>query len=180
MLKHAFYMIKWFQPILKMFQPFSKNPQKLDKTPKFLVLWKQSERTARSIMSTYLATIEWINANTIEDEEQCIIKKILYLEYVRDVTMLGIVPVNKEEFGKIIKSIYLRLESRRLGSRENSSSAYVGLRKRINSLQEPVGSRLQLQAPTQQIPATRFQRLIGRFQRIKVRIQVLFQLDAQL
>ena len=180
MLKHAFYMIKWFQPILKMFEPLSKNPQKLYKTLIFLVLWKQSDRTVRSIMSTYLATIEWITANIIKDEEQWIIKKILYQEYERGVTMLGLVPVNKETFGQIMKSIYPRLESRRLGSRENTSSAYVGLRKRINSLQEPVGRRLQLQAPTQEIPATRFQRLIGRFQRIKVRIQVLFQLDAQL
>ena len=112
-------------------------------------------------MSTYLATIEWITANIIKDEEQWIIKKILYQEYERGVTMLGLVPVNKETFGQIMKSIYPRLESRRLGSRENTSSAYVGLRKRINSLQEPVGRRLQLQAPTQEIPATRFQRLIG-------------------
>ena len=112
-------------------------------------------------MSTYLATIEWITSNTIEDEEQWIIKKILFQEYVRDVTMLGLLPVNRETFGQILKSIYPRLESRRLGSRENTSSAYVGLRKRINILQEPVGGWHQLQAPTQKIPATRFQRLIG-------------------
>ena len=71
-------------------------------------------------------------------------RSTLYTHYQNHCSQQGIEPVNAASFGKLIRSVFIGLRTRRLGTRGNSKYHYYGIRVKPNSslcrLSEPSSS----------------------------------------
>lgn len=55
-------------------------------------------------------------------------RSTLYAHYLRHCTTHRLEPVNAASFGKLIRSVFVGLRTRRLGTRGNSKYHYYGIR----------------------------------------------------
>ncbi|CAF0875865.1 unnamed protein product [Brachionus calyciflorus] len=79
-------------------------------------------------------TVQWLIDN-FEPAEGCSLRRsTLYNYYIHHCNEQKIEPVNPASFGKLIRSVFLGLRTRRLGTRGNSKYHYYGIRVKINSL----------------------------------------------
>ena len=91
---------------------------------------------------------DWLRANFEENGESSIARHVVYEMYVAYCTKVGIEPVNPASFGKIIRSVFVKIKTRRLGMRGNSKYHYNGIRIRENStLALPSSSSLSPRSP---------------------------------
>ncbi|GMT15151.1 hypothetical protein PFISCL1PPCAC_6448, partial [Pristionchus fissidentatus] len=79
------------------------------------------------------ATIQWLKANYEKAEGSSLPRCTLYEHYKRHCNQSQIEPVNAASFGKLIRSIFDGLRTRRLGTRGNSKYHYYGIRLRAGS-----------------------------------------------
>jgi hypothetical protein len=78
-------------------------------------------------------TVQWLVEN-FEPAEGCSLRRsTLYNYYLHHSGQQQIEPVNPASFGKLIRSVYLGLRTRRLGTRGNSKYHYYGIRVKANS-----------------------------------------------
>ena len=78
-------------------------------------------------------TVQWLIDN-FEPAEGCSLRRsTLYNYYLHHCTEQKIEPVNPASFGKLIRSVFLGLRTRRLGTRGNSKYHYYGIRVKANS-----------------------------------------------
>ena len=78
-------------------------------------------------------TVQWLVEN-FEPAEGCSLRRsTLYNYYLHHSSQQQIEPVNPASFGKLIRSVYLGLRTRRLGTRGNSKYHYYGIRVKANS-----------------------------------------------
>ncbi|PAA63540.1 hypothetical protein BOX15_Mlig034263g2 [Macrostomum lignano] len=74
------------------------------------------------------ATVEWLRDNYETAEGVSLPRSTLYNHYLRHCQEQKIDPMNPASFGKLIRSVFVGLRTRRLGTRGNSKYHYYGIR----------------------------------------------------
>ena len=80
------------------------------------------------------ATIQWLIANYETAEGVSLPRSTLYSHYLKHCSESRQDPVNAASFGKLIRSVFLGLRTRRIGTRGNSKYHYYGIRVKPGSL----------------------------------------------
>ncbi|XP_014663307.1 PREDICTED: DNA-binding protein RFX2-like isoform X9 [Priapulus caudatus] len=113
--------------------------------------------------ATYYATntpavtntqIQWLLDNYETAEGVSLPRSTLYNHYLRHCSQNKLDPVNAASFGKLIRSVFLGLRTRRLGTRGNSKYHYYGIRIKasspLNAYSDDVGYMAMRQQPVNQ------------------------------
>uniref|UniRef100_A0A3P9A876 RFX-type winged-helix domain-containing protein n=1 Tax=Esox lucius TaxID=8010 RepID=A0A3P9A876_ESOLU len=79
------------------------------------------------------ATVQWLCDNYEGAEGVSLPRCTLYCHYLLHCQDLKLEPVNAASFGKLIRSVFMGLRTRRLGTRGNSKYHYYGLRIKATS-----------------------------------------------
>lgn len=79
------------------------------------------------------ATIQWLISNYETSEGVSLPRSTLYNHYQRHCRETSQDPVNAASFGKLIRSVFLGLRTRRIGTRGNSKYHYYGIRVKPTS-----------------------------------------------
>uniref|UniRef100_T1JBB3 RFX-type winged-helix domain-containing protein n=1 Tax=Strigamia maritima TaxID=126957 RepID=T1JBB3_STRMM len=99
-------------------------------------------------------TVQWLLDNYETAEGVSLPRSTLYNHYLRHCAEHKIDPVNAASFGKLIRSVFLGLRTRRLGTRGNSKYHYYGIRVKpsssLNQMAEDVGTMALRQQPMNQ------------------------------
>ncbi|BFZ16505.1 hypothetical protein BsWGS_19544 [Bradybaena similaris] len=77
--------------------------------------------------------VQWLIDNYETAEGVSLPRSTLYYHYLRHCQEQGLDPMNPASFGKLIRSVFLGLRTRRLGTRGNSKYHYYGIRIRASS-----------------------------------------------
>ncbi|GIY84784.1 hypothetical protein CDAR_281951 [Caerostris darwini] len=77
--------------------------------------------------------VQWLIDNYETAEGVSLPRSTLYTHYLKHCTEHKLDPVNAASFGKLIRSVFLGLRTRRLGTRGNSKYHYYGIRVKPNS-----------------------------------------------
>uniref|UniRef100_A0A1I8N7Z2 RFX-type winged-helix domain-containing protein n=1 Tax=Musca domestica TaxID=7370 RepID=A0A1I8N7Z2_MUSDO len=80
------------------------------------------------------ATIKWLSRNYETAEGVSLPRSTLYNHYIQHCNESKIEPVNAASFGKLIRSVFSGLRTRRLGTRGNSKYHYYGIRIKPESI----------------------------------------------
>lgn len=80
------------------------------------------------------AQVQWLLENFETAEGVSLPRSTLYYHYLRHCTENKLDPVNAASFGKLIRSVFLGLRTRRLGTRGNSKYHYYGIRIKSSSI----------------------------------------------
>ncbi|XP_023723000.1 DNA-binding protein RFX2 isoform X3 [Cryptotermes secundus] len=99
------------------------------------------------------ATVQWLMQNYEVAEGVSLPRSTLYNHYLRHCNENKLDPVNAASFGKLIRSVFLGLRTRRLGTRGNSKYHYYGIRvipgSALNQLSEDGSSAVRQQSSSQ-------------------------------
>ncbi|XP_046741895.1 DNA-binding protein RFX2 isoform X2 [Diprion similis] len=79
------------------------------------------------------ATVQWLLENYETADGVSLTRSTLYNHYLRHCSDNKLDPVNAASFGKLIRSVFLGLRTRRLGTRGNSKYHYYGIRVKPSS-----------------------------------------------
>ncbi|KAM6188698.1 MHC class II regulatory factor RFX1 [Sarcoramphus papa] len=79
------------------------------------------------------ATVQWLLDNYETAEGVSLPRSTLYCHYLLHCQQQKLEPVNAASFGKLIRSVFMGLRTRRLGTRGNSKYHYYGLRIKASS-----------------------------------------------
>ncbi|XP_057187352.1 MHC class II regulatory factor RFX1 [Triplophysa rosa] len=79
------------------------------------------------------ATVQWLMDNYETAEGVSLPRSTLYCHYLLHCQQTKLEPVNAASFGKLIRSVFMGLRTRRLGTRGNSKYHYYGLRIKSSS-----------------------------------------------
>ncbi|XP_053228707.1 DNA-binding protein RFX2 isoform X2 [Podarcis raffonei] len=100
------------------------------------------------------ATLQWLLDNYETAEGVSLPRSSLYNHYLRHCQEHKLDPVNAASFGKLIRSVFMGLRTRRLGTRGNSKYHYYGIRLKpdspLNRLQEDAQYMAMRQQPVHQ------------------------------
>ncbi|XP_064325468.1 DNA-binding protein RFX2 isoform X3 [Phalacrocorax carbo] len=100
------------------------------------------------------ATLQWLLDNYETAEGVSLPRSSLYNHYLRHCQDHKLDPVNAASFGKLIRSVFMGLRTRRLGTRGNSKYHYYGIRLKpespLNRLQEDTQYMAMRQQPIHQ------------------------------
>ncbi|XP_063147055.1 DNA-binding protein RFX2 isoform X2 [Candoia aspera] len=100
------------------------------------------------------ATLQWLLDNYETAEGVSLPRSSLYSHYLRHCQEHKLDPVNAASFGKLIRSVFMGLRTRRLGTRGNSKYHYYGIRLKpespLNRLQEDAQYMAMRQQPAHQ------------------------------
>ncbi|XP_028301410.1 DNA-binding protein RFX2 isoform X2 [Gouania willdenowi] len=100
------------------------------------------------------AMLQWLLDNYETAEGVSLPRCSLYNHYLRHCQEQKLDPVNAASFGKLIRSVFMGLRTRRLGTRGNSKYHYYGIRVKpdspLNRLQEDTQYMAMRQQPVQQ------------------------------
>ncbi|CAH1737097.1 unnamed protein product [Aphis gossypii] len=80
------------------------------------------------------ATVNWLIENYEMAEGVSLLRSTIYNHYLTYCSETKIDPVNGPSFGKIIRSVFTGLRTRRLGTRGNSKYHYCGIKVKTSSL----------------------------------------------
>ncbi|XP_060800947.1 transcription factor RFX3 isoform X2 [Amyelois transitella] len=83
------------------------------------------------------ATVQWLLDHYETAEGVSLPRSTLYAHYLRHCTSHRLDPVNAASFGKLIRSVFIGLRTRRLGTRGNSKYHYYGIRAKANVNDSP-------------------------------------------
>eukprot|EP00049_Salpingoeca_infusionum_P007161 m.116316 g.116316 ORF g.116316 m.116316 type:complete len:576 (+) comp13604_c0_seq1:243-1970(+) len=89
---------------------------------------RQSNPYAHNITRTSPATVIWLHENFEACEDRSLGREPLYNHYCEHCKSLNQEPVNQASFGKLIRSVFPDLKTRRLGTRGNSKYHYYGVK----------------------------------------------------
>lgn len=79
------------------------------------------------------SAVQWLLENYETAEGVSLPRSTLYAHYLRHCSENKLEPVNAASFGKLIRSVFLGLRTRRLGTRGNSKYHYYGIRVKPGS-----------------------------------------------
>ncbi|XP_048197845.1 DNA-binding protein RFX2 [Perognathus longimembris pacificus] len=103
--------------------------------------------------------LQWLLDNYETAEGVSLPRSSLYNHYLRHCQEHKLDPVNAASFGKLIRSVFMGLRTRRLGTRGNSKYHYCGIRLKpdspLNRLQEDTQYMAMRQQPAHQKPRYR-------------------------
>ncbi|KAJ8285286.1 hypothetical protein GJAV_G00025080 [Gymnothorax javanicus] len=115
---------------------------------------QKSEGLSTQRSSLLNSHLQWLLDNYETAEGVSLPRSMLYYHYLRHCQEQRLDPVNAASFGKLIRSIFMGLRTRRLGTRGNSKYHYYGIRVKpdspLNRLQEDVQYMAQRQQPVHQ------------------------------
>ncbi|XP_053945645.1 DNA-binding protein RFX2 [Anastrepha ludens] len=80
------------------------------------------------------ATIKWLSRNYETSDGVSLPRSTLYNHYIQHCNENKLEPVNAASFGKLIRSVFSGLRTRRLGTRGNSKYHYYGIRIKPDSI----------------------------------------------
>ncbi|CAG9784812.1 unnamed protein product [Diatraea saccharalis] len=83
------------------------------------------------------ATVQWLLDHYETAEGVSLPRSTLYSHYLRHCSAHRLDPVNAASFGKLIRSVFVGLRTRRLGTRGNSKYHYYGIRAKANTGDSP-------------------------------------------
>ncbi|XP_072137864.1 transcription factor RFX3-like isoform X4 [Mobula birostris] len=113
--------------------------------------WKKAVLVMVQLWGTKL---QWLLDNYETAEGVSLPRSTLYNHYLRHCQEQKLDPVNAASFGKLIRSIFMGLRTRRLGTRGNSKYHYYGIRIKpdspLNRLQEDMQYMAMRQQPMHQ------------------------------
>ncbi|XP_076355816.1 DNA-binding protein RFX2-like [Tachypleus tridentatus] len=112
----------------------------------------------QSVRDMDIIHVQWLIDNYETAEGVSLPRSTLYNHYLQHCSVHKLEPVNAASFGKLIRSVFLGLRTRRLGTRGNSKYHYYGIRVKPNSalnqmLEDSNSSSLRQQSVN---PAKRF------------------------
>ncbi|KAK9501134.1 hypothetical protein O3M35_002232 [Rhynocoris fuscipes] len=87
-----------------------------------------------------VAAVQWLLENYETAEGVSLPRSTLYNHYLRHCYDNKLDPVNAASFGKLIRSVFLGLRTRRLGTRGNSKYHYYGIRVKAGSILSQIPS----------------------------------------
>ncbi|VVC39293.1 DNA-binding RFX-type winged-helix domain,Winged helix-turn-helix DNA-binding domain [Cinara cedri] len=96
------------------------------------------------------ATVNWLMENYEMAEGVSLPRSTLYNHYLTHCSETKIDPVNAASFGKLIRSVFMGLRTRRLGTRGNSKYHYYGIRVKASSLLNDFSNEESLPGRTNQ------------------------------
>ncbi|XP_022244049.1 DNA-binding protein RFX2-like isoform X2 [Limulus polyphemus] len=112
----------------------------------------------QSVRDMDIIHVQWLIDNYETAEGVSLPRSTLYNHYLQHCTEHKLEPVNAASFGKLIRSVFLGLRTRRLGTRGNSKYHYYGIRVKpnspLNQISEDSNSSALRQQPVN--PAKRF------------------------
>lgn len=115
---------------------------------------QKSEGLSSQRSSLLNSHLQWLLDNYETAEGVSLPRSTLYNHYLRHCQEQKLDPVNAASFGKLIRSIFMGLRTRRLGTRGNSKYHYYGIRLKpdspLNRLQEDMQYMALRQQPVQQ------------------------------
>uniref|UniRef100_A0AAX7U0I3 RFX-type winged-helix domain-containing protein n=1 Tax=Astatotilapia calliptera TaxID=8154 RepID=A0AAX7U0I3_ASTCA len=115
---------------------------------------QKSEGLSSQRSSLLNSHLQWLLDNYETAEGVSLPRSTLYNHYLRHCQEQKLDPVNAASFGKLIRSIFMGLRTRRLGTRGNSKYHYYGIRVKpdspLNRLQEDMQYMALRQQPVQQ------------------------------
>uniref|UniRef100_A0A672SQR9 Transcription factor RFX3 n=1 Tax=Sinocyclocheilus grahami TaxID=75366 RepID=A0A672SQR9_SINGR len=115
---------------------------------------QKSEGLSSQRSSLLNSHLQWLLDNYETAEGVSLPRSTLYSHYLRHCQEQKLDPVNAASFGKLIRSIFMGLRTRRLGTRGNSKYHYYGIRVKpdspLNRLQEDMQYMALRQQPVQQ------------------------------
>lgn len=94
--------------------------------------------------------VQWLIDNYETAEGVSLPRSTLYNHYLRHCGEHKLEPVNAASFGKLIRSVFLGLRTRRLGTRGNSKYHYYGIRVKPNSPLNQISEEVSTTALRQQ------------------------------
>uniref|UniRef100_A0A8C2DBI2 Transcription factor RFX3 n=1 Tax=Cyprinus carpio TaxID=7962 RepID=A0A8C2DBI2_CYPCA len=122
---------------------------------------QKSEGLSSQRSSLLNSHLQWLLDNYETAEGVSLPRSTLYNHYLRHCQEQKLDPVNAASFGKLIRSIFMGLRTRRLGTRGNSKYHYYGIRVKpdspLNRLQEDMQYMALRQQPVQQKQRVQFQ-----------------------
>ncbi|XP_036358189.1 transcription factor RFX3-like isoform X5 [Octopus sinensis] len=89
--------------------------------------------TTRASPATVSFAVQWLLDNYETAEGVSLPRSTLYNHYLRHCQEQNLDPMNPASFGKLIRSVFIGLRTRRLGTRGNSKYHYYGIRIKANS-----------------------------------------------
>ncbi|XP_031414229.1 transcription factor RFX3 isoform X2 [Clupea harengus] len=114
---------------------------------------QKSEGLSSQRSSLLNSHLQWLLDNYETAEGVSLPRSTLYYHYMRHCQDQKLDPVNAASFGKLIRSIFMGLRTRRLGTRGNSKYHYYGIRVKpdspLNRLQEDMQYMALRQQPKQ-------------------------------
>ncbi|XP_062870005.1 transcription factor RFX3 isoform X2 [Trichomycterus rosablanca] len=117
------------------------------------IMDSSAPHTAAQTTRASPATLQWLLDNYETAEGVSLPRSTLYTHYLRHCQEEKLDPVNAASFGKLIRSIFMGLRTRRLGTRGNSKYHYYGIRVKpdspLNRLQEDMQYMALRQQPVQ-------------------------------
>ncbi|XP_075887363.1 DNA-binding protein RFX2 isoform X1 [Nelusetta ayraudi] len=115
---------------------------------------QKSEGIASHKSSLLNSHLQWLLDNYETAEGVSLPRCSLYNHYLRHCQEQKLDPVNAASFGKLIRSVFMGLRTRRLGTRGNSKYHYYGIRVKpdspLNRLQEDTQYMAMRQQPVHQ------------------------------
>ncbi|XP_055024785.2 DNA-binding protein RFX2 isoform X3 [Misgurnus anguillicaudatus] len=115
---------------------------------------QKSEGIATHKSSLLNSHLQWLLDNYETAEGVSLPRSSLYNHYLRHCQEQKLDPVNAASFGKLIRSVFMGLRTRRLGTRGNSKYHYYGIRLKpdspLNRLQEDTQYMAMRQQPVHQ------------------------------
>ncbi|XP_062308478.1 DNA-binding protein RFX2 isoform X2 [Osmerus eperlanus] len=115
---------------------------------------QKSEGIATHKSSLLNSHLQWLLDNYETAEGVSLPRSSLYNHYLRHCQEQKLDPVNAASFGKLIRSVFMGLRTRRLGTRGNSKYHYYGIRLKpdspLNRLQEDSQYMAMRQQPVHQ------------------------------
>uniref|UniRef100_A0A669EHH9 DNA-binding protein RFX2 n=1 Tax=Oreochromis niloticus TaxID=8128 RepID=A0A669EHH9_ORENI len=114
----------------------------------------EGNRIASHKSSLLNSHLQWLLDNYETAEGVSLPRSSLYNHYLRHCQEQKLDPVNAASFGKLIRSVFMGLRTRRLGTRGNSKYHYYGIRVKpdspLNRLQEDTQYMAMRQQPVHQ------------------------------
>uniref|UniRef100_A0AAX7V6G5 DNA-binding protein RFX2 n=1 Tax=Astatotilapia calliptera TaxID=8154 RepID=A0AAX7V6G5_ASTCA len=114
----------------------------------------EGSRIASHKSSLLNSHLQWLLDNYETAEGVSLPRSSLYNHYLRHCQEQKLDPVNAASFGKLIRSVFMGLRTRRLGTRGNSKYHYYGIRVKpdspLNRLQEDTQYMAMRQQPVHQ------------------------------
>ncbi|KAF4014518.1 hypothetical protein G4228_005913 [Cervus hanglu yarkandensis] len=114
--------------------PVTQERSVVQATPQVPKAGPVQQLTVQGLQSVHVAQeVQWLLDNYETAEGVSLPRSTLYCHYLLHCQEQKLEPVNAASFGKLIRSVFMGLRTRRLGTRGNSKYHYYGLRIKASS-----------------------------------------------
>ena len=115
----------------------------------------------QNVRDTDIVHVRWLIENYETAEGISLPRSTLYSHYQTHCQQQGIEPVNAASFGKLIRSVFVGLRTRRLGTRGNSKYHYYGIRVKPGSPLARITDNTSVSSPDSGQPSAKRSKTSG-------------------